>query len=271
MKHIVIIGGGFSGLLLNNELKDCGFKVTLIEKGNHVNLDKKNIQNLFDRGINPFDINPATKKSIICRNKLYNPNSYRQFTLGGTWEIACGNAVRLDEDDFCIRKKYGYAKDWPITYSELEPYYQKTEKLMGVSGSNDLNYSKRWRSENFPLPAFPYSESDKVLINGCRKLNINVLPMPQARNSIPYHNDTVCIGSNTCFPFCPTGAKFSALTRLYHNKNLIITNSSVYDVSYRDKKFTVKYIDIHNNKNEIKSDICILASGSIENSRILLM
>jgi len=68
------------------------------------------------------------------------------FGGGSNCWVAC--APRLIPEDFELKTRYGIGMDWPLTYSELEPYYCDAEDLMNIGGhSNRAPYP---RSRPYP-------------------------------------------------------------------------------------------------------------------------
>ncbi len=91
--------------------------------------------------------------------------------VGGStlhWE---GTTLRLRSEDFRMRTLHGVAEDWPISYEEIEPYYGKAERALGVAGTSDDPWASA-RSTAFPLPPFPLSFSDGFFAGACRTLGI---------------------------------------------------------------------------------------------------
>src|SRR5262249_12356576 len=109
--------------------------------------------------------------------------------------------------DFRLRSLYGIAEDWPISYDDLEPYYGRAERALGVAGIPDDPWASP-RSTPFPLPAFPSSYSDGLFAPACRTLGIAMHSLPQARTSVACGRRAQCRACSTC-RVCPTGAKAS--------------------------------------------------------------
>ena len=90
------------------------------------------------------------------------------------WE---GTTLRLRTEDFRMRTLHGVADDWPIAYEEIEPYYGRAERALGVAGTPDDPWASG-RSTAFPLPPFPLSFSDGFFAGACRKARYR--PPPRA-------------------------------------------------------------------------------------------
>ena len=89
--------------------------------------------------------------------------------LGGTTRHWEAKALRMVPDDFEMRSKFGQGRDWPVSYDELEPYYQQAERELGVSGDvEDQDYAGLTFAEGYVLPMhrMPPSWLDQVMAQG---------------------------------------------------------------------------------------------------------
>ena len=83
------------------------------------------------------------------------PAEYIRQVGGTSWHWAA-HAWRNLPNDLKIRSLYGVGVDWPLTYEDLEPFYQEAEQIMGVSGAPNTGSP---RSKPFPMEpvAEPYA------------------------------------------------------------------------------------------------------------------
>ncbi|SLN22832.1 Fructose dehydrogenase large subunit [Aquimixticola soesokkakensis] len=134
---------------------------------------------------------------------------------GGTtrhWAAACW---RLLPNDFKLKSTYGVGRDWPISYDDLEPWYVKAERSVGVSGTaqDDQSGQNRGayppRSQDYPMPpeAMPYSV--QRMTSKLTDMGYSIAHEPCGRASRPYDGRPACIGNNNCEPACPIGAMYS--------------------------------------------------------------
>ena len=122
--------------------------------------------------------------------------------LGGTTHHWMGISPRMLPADFKLKDNYGVGVNWPISYDDIRPYYEKAEWELGVSasvadqrkiyedGKNDYG-----EGYSFPMQRIPVSFLDRVLeqkignsftfeMDG-KSYPVRLVPIPQARNSIP--------------------------------------------------------------------------------------
>lgn len=142
-------------------------------------------------------------------------STYERYA-GGTANHWLGTALRMASEDFELASRYKVsgARDWPISYTDLEPFYKDAEQLIGVSGNDDDG--KELYGANFPgfpMPEIPNTYLDQQFRDALRDQTINgervhVRSTPQARNSQWYQGRPPCVGNSSCVPVCPIRAKY---------------------------------------------------------------
>ncbi len=163
-KDVVIIGLGWTGAILANELTDQGLEVVAIERG-----PWRDTATSFNIGYAPDELRYAVRLDLFQRpaqstvtfrnNDSQTALPVRQFGsfipgngVGGAGIHWNGVTWRFNPTDFRLRshltERYGASfiadelsiQDWGITYDELEPYYDRFEYLAGISGkAGNLN------------------------------------------------------------------------------------------------------------------------------------
>lgn len=128
--------------------------------------------------------------------------------LGGLAMHWGGVTPRYSPEDFQLKAMYGVGSDWPITYEDLDPFYQEAEERMGISGEQGPPELDP-RSKPFPMPAIPLTYNLEKLRAWTSKAGIPMWSQPSAKNSVPYDGRAQCQRCDTCYPVCPTGAKYS--------------------------------------------------------------
>lgn len=119
-----------------------------------------------------------------------------------------GVTPRFSPEDFRLRTLYGVGDDWPITYEDLDPFYQEAEERIGVAGVQGPEELDP-RSRPYPLPPLPLTYNLERLRNWGGKADIPLWSQPSAKLSQPYRGRPVCCRNDTCAPVCPIGAKYS--------------------------------------------------------------
>lgn len=222
---VVIVGSGALGANAAYQLAKAGKSVIMLEAGPYIPRWKV-VENYR---------NSASKRNWCAPypNLPWAPNSYTEGYIdakgdddfeyvtsflrvaGGStrhWASACW---RLLPNDFKLKSVYGVGRDWPFEYSELEPWYVKAEREIGVVGTGDEDQSGQGRghypprSADYPLPpeAKPYMVQRMQSKLG--PMGYQVIHEPHARVSRPYDGRPACAGNNNCEPICPIGAMYS--------------------------------------------------------------
>jgi quinoprotein glucose dehydrogenase len=111
-------------------------------------------------------------------------------------------------EDFTLRSLYGVGDDWPFTYDELDPFYQEARSGWGWPASRGRRATTRAGSP-YPLAPLPL-DYNLALLSGGRPARTSPRgARPSAKNSVPYAGRAQCQRCDTCYPVCPTGAKYS--------------------------------------------------------------
>jgi choline dehydrogenase-like flavoprotein len=204
--------------------------------------------------------------------------------VGGSSNFMSGYFHRLKPIDFRLKSTYEAIKganivDWVIDYNELEPYYEKVERLVGVSGKvTPYKYHEPRSTKEFPYPPLDEHPISKLIDKSCKKLNIIAYKTPRAILSQPKDKRNSCYYSNYCGSYgCSSGAKGSARASLLQpalkTGNLtIITHAFVKKLDEKDAKVTgAIYIDTQTKKeHHVQADIFVVAGQAVETSRLLL-
>ncbi|ACL59544.1 GMC family oxidoreductase [Methylobacterium nodulans] len=128
--------------------------------------------------------------------------------VGGSTLHFTGEAHRLHPAAMRMRSRFGVAADWPIDYAELEPFYVRAERIMGVAGP--AAQGARWRSAPFPLPPHPLSYGARTLGRGAAALGLGWEANSRAALSRPSGKRPPCNYCGACQMGCMPGDKGSA-------------------------------------------------------------
>jgi gluconate 2-dehydrogenase alpha chain len=184
-------------------------------------------------------------------------------------------------------------QDWPIDYFELEPYYDKFEKVCGTSGKagniqgrkiEGGNIFEAPRSSEFPNPPLTQSHNMVLFEKAAKNLGYHPFPVPASNASRPYVNpDGVALGQchycGFCTAYgCEANAKasphFTVIPLAYKNPNFEArTNSHVMKVnldSSGKRAVSVTYLDAGGREFEQPADLVILAAYVFGNVHLML-
>ena len=302
---VVIVGMGAVGGIVAAELGKAGMKVIGLERGPRLTTADFNPHDEL-RYFQRQDLRPNWKKTPVTWR--LNPSTratpmpilnYGNQAGGGT--VHYGTlSWRFHEDDFRARsrtiERYGASAipqdsslaDWPLTYADLEPFYDRAEYELGVSGKagnlqgrkmDGGNVFEASRSRDYPLPALLMDQSAVLFEAGAKKLGYHPFSSPRAILSQPYNDRPSCTYCGFCQSFgCHVGAKSSILvTKLPEADKTgnfkMLTGATCYHVNTDNsgRATGVAYYGPDGSDNTIEAEIVILAPFIYDNTRLLLI
>jgi gluconate 2-dehydrogenase alpha chain len=302
---VVIVGVGAAGGILAAELAKAGMKVIGLERGPRLktaDFTPHDELRYFQRQ----DLRPDPKRQPVTwraspnvRARPIASMSYGNQAGGGTVHYGA-LSWRLHEDDFRARshtiERYGAAAipedssliDWPLSYAELEPYYERAEYELGVSGQagnlqgrkiDGGNVFEAPRRRDYPLPPLRADQSGLLFDAGARKLGLHPFSSPRAIVSQPYNGRPGCTYCGFCQAFgCHVGAKSSILVTKLPEADAtgnfkLVTGAMVYRVnSDNSGRVTgVSYYGPDGGDDTIEAEIVILTPFIYDNTRLLLL
>jgi choline dehydrogenase-like flavoprotein len=128
---VIIIGSGAGGGTLARHLAPSGKKILLLERGDWL---KREPENWSAEAV--FVDNRYVSKDVWYdkRGKAFQPGVH--YFVGGATKMYGAALYRLRQEDFAARQHQdGVSPAWPISYEELEPYYQQAEEMYHVHGA----------------------------------------------------------------------------------------------------------------------------------------
>ena len=297
----LIIGIGAAGGIASYVLTQAGIDVVALEAGPRRN--NAEFLKYYDelQGYpfhNPFADVKANKEIPTWRPDASAPVQalpvgaiVMDNQVGGTSIHWTGQAWRYRIDDFKIRSstidKYGEEAlpagsnivDWPVTYEEMEPYYEKTEQLTGISGEGGSNPFESPRKNDYPLPPLRRSGICDFANDGLQKAGYHPFPGPAGMISEDYNGRAACSYCGYCTGHgCWNDAKASTLVSAIPEaektgKLEIRTNSRVIKILSNDagQVTGVQYLDADGVMQEQPAGVVILSTYVYENTRLLLL
>ena len=290
MYDICIIGSGAGGSPVAYELSRAGFSVVVLEKGKEYKEDDFNKDELAVSRRELFTPDLKQEQHVIYeldaeQKRTRYVGSEEQWSfwngsmVGGSSNLMSGFFHRLKPNDFKLLSTYGKVEganvvDWPLSYEELEPYYEKVERIVGVSGEVVPHSFLEPRSTaQFPYVKLQESRVTKWFDRACKSLRFEAIATPRAILSHAALERNSCSYSNFCGSYgCATGAKGSSRAALLQKCNAtIITQAFVYRLESDATKVTkAHYYDVDFKTHELSAKIFVLAAQAIESSRLLL-
>lgn len=203
---VCIVGAGAAGSTLAKELAEGGLSVVVLEAGEWLDT----VEDFINDELSMFgkldwdDLRISEGADPI---ELGRQNTGRG--VGGSTVHFTAMKLRLHPDDFRLRTNEAIADDWPLSYEELEPYYERAEDFVGVSGPRETPW-EGFRA-GYPQGELPMSAADEVIAQGFEKLGMQWRMTPHAILTAPREGRSPCMYYGFCTSGCKSDAKGSAL------------------------------------------------------------
>jgi choline dehydrogenase-like flavoprotein len=291
----VVIGAGAGGGVAAKELSTNGLSVVVLERGRWYgpNDDRKDdLRNqrtsILGNNSGPEDEgNPRVAVDLQGREHIVFPSqggySNNAACVGGGTLTYGAMAWRYMPQDFRMRSIYGAPagstlEDWPISYDDLEPYYEKAEWEIGVSGDDSNNIFRGPRRKPLPMPPLPPTKEHTILKAAAERLKLHPFDIPMLRNSVPYNGRPGCMRCRWCVGFpCEVNAKCGTQNTvipiaLASGNCELRTRTMVQEIQFdpRGRATGVAYFDDNDRLQTQEASIVVVAGAATETARLLL-
>jgi choline dehydrogenase-like flavoprotein len=290
---VCVIGSGAGGGMAAKVLTEGGLNVVMLEAGPQVYPEKDYKMLMW-----PYDL-PHRGAGVGGRasedfGEFLAPNGaweiegepytsapganfrwFRSRIVGGRTNHWGRIALRFAPVDFQSRTRDGLGDDWPISYEDLAPYYDKVESYIGVFGTKE-NVSSA--PDGVFLPP-PKPRCTEILIKkACDKLNITCIPARLAILTKAHNGRLPCHYCGQCGRGCVTASNFSSSQVLLPpamatGKLTLITGAMAREivVGKDGKAEAVSYIDkATKTEKRVYAKAVVVAASACESARLLL-
>ena len=270
----IIVGSGAGGSIVAMVLAEAGWDVEIFEKGPnyynnlagngpfptlHSNDELKGIYRYFEQP-DPIAFPRTFRKnaSQVAANTYVGDVNDLSNQVGGTFPHSDTKCTRLWDIDFKGLSLLGPVPgadmaDWPFEYSDIAPYYDEIQDLIGVQGdvgSIPAGVQKHQPQEKpYPMPPGAQMRSSMLLAAGAKRVGLHPFFFPMAANTVEYNGSPVCNNCGFCSGYgCPVSAKPVNLVALRRALQTGRTNlrplTQVLQVNFTGRRATgVTYVD----------------------------
>ncbi len=291
---VCIIGSGAGGGTAAKVLTEGGLSVVMLEAGPRLHPEKDFKEHVWPYQLAHRGADIGGKMRGQIGDEFMAPNGYWEIE-GEPYTNAPGSnfqwfrsrieggrtnhwgriALRFGEGDFRARSLDGMGDDWPITYEEIAPYYDKVESFIGVFGSKE-NVPNSPDGIFMPPPKPRCTET--IVKKACDKLHITCIPSRMAILTKPLNGRPACHWCAQCGRGCMTASNFSSsqvmippafatgrmtmIANAMAREIVLGKNGKVEAVSYIDKKTR--------NEDRVYARAVVVAASACESARLLL-
>lgn len=276
---VIVVGAGPSGAVYAKYLSSFGFHVVCLEQGDWVGTAEYTGNRVeyeasmygtwhkSSRVRNGSGDYPLVAEDVDVDPVMFNAVGGGSIHYGAQWP-------RHLPSDFRVRTLDGVAEDWPLTYEDLEPYYERNDVDFAVSGmAGDPAYPDGAAP---PYPALPINNFGRRVAEGFNKLGYSWWPAPNAIAQGNSNGLVPCVRYGTCEAGCPNGSKASVdITHwpaALRNGATLVTGAGVSSVTVdeRDRATGVVFADRNGRQSRLRGSIVVLAANGIGTPRLLL-
>jgi choline dehydrogenase-like flavoprotein len=277
---VLIIGAGPTGAVAAKRFLEAGMRVVVLEQGDWPDYSKARADHAdfeLTAGRN-WSANPNRRQAAAdypisdsdsdIAAVMYN-------AVGGSTVLYAAHWQRNMPSDFRVRTLDGVGDDWPLTYEDLEGFYERVEEDFGVSGlAGDPAFPP---GKGPPLPPPPLAPMGRRVAQAHNRLGWHWWPAPNAIATRPYRSLRLCTQRATCMWGCVEGAKGSA-DRTHWPENVargvqLLTGARVRRLELNGHGLVTgaTYVDRKGAEHFQAADVTVLAANGIGTPRLLLL
>lgn len=277
---VLIIGAGASGAVAARRLAADGVDVLCMEQGDWPDpMEYPGAKPEWEvSGLKQWHASPNVRGGsadypIDAGEAEMTPLMYN--AVGGSTILYGAHWPRFTPSDFRVRTLDGIGDDWPLSYSELEPFYDRADADFGVAAlEGDPAYPP---GTTPPLPPLPIGSVGRRVARAHNALGWHWWPGPNAILSRPYRGRRPCVQRGVCGWGCGEGAKAS--TDVTHwpdamrNGARLVTGARVREIPLAANGCAAGaiYFDSAGVERFQPADVVLLAANAVGTARLLLL
>lgn len=280
---VIVIGSGASGGMAAYNLTQKGVKVLLLDAGG------KFEPNDFWTHVLPFEWEARVREGeqppqfylsreeqpyLTPRGQEFN--LIRVWGLGGKTNVWGRVSLRMSDLDFKAADRDGWGIPWPIQYSDVAPYYDRVEELIGVCGGDDDSEVLPGSEKHLPAP--PPRCGEVIVKKAANRLGIPVVAARRANLTRPHRGFAACHYCGECGRGCRTLSFFNSAFHLIpfamETGNLQVVTNAVAGRVLVDENGRAKGVQYFERQSGLERRVyakaVVMGASCMDSTRILL-
>lgn len=189
---VIVIGSGAAGSSVALRLAQSGRSILVVERGDFLKPERHGAPDPIGRYL--YD--------VVKQGEALS-------FVGGQTKFYGASLYRMRQSDFrSVDHETGVSPAWPISYADIEPYYDRAEALYRVHGSLEGDPSEPPHATPFPYPPLPHHPIVAKLVERLERTGTKVCAIPRG---LDYRDGGACVLCSTCDAYyCQLDAKMDA-------------------------------------------------------------
>ena len=272
--NIIIVGSGAGGGTLAYQLAPSGKKILVLERGGYIPDEKENwdSEEIFVK--NRY---MTEERWLDKHDKPFRPGQH--YNVGGNTKLYGAALFRMRENDFNeVVHHGGISPKWPISYTDLQPYYLEAEKLYAVHGERGADPTEPPEDAPYPRTALPHEPRIQEVVDDFKAFGLHPFPLPigvdlekEKQAGAPFVLDRF-----DGYPD-PTEHKGDAHVNalraaLQHPNVTLLTQAKVNQLVTNAAGNEIKelLVEVNGQTQTIRADLIVLSCGAINSAALLL-
>ncbi len=272
---VIIVGSGAGGSTMAHRLASTGKRVLVLERGDWLPREPENWDSSEVFGHARYVTNETWRDR---EGKDLSPSTL--YCVGGNTKIYGATLLRLRATDFDEQVHAdGVSPAWPLSYTDLAPYYLQAEHLYRVHGARGTDPTEAMESAPYPYPALAHEPLIEQLAEDLSRIGCTPFPLPMAlRVDADAPQTSACIRCPNCDGFpCPLHAKSDAEVAclrpaLEHHNVELLRRARVerLETAASGRTVTAVQVDHDGESRRLTADLFVVACGAINSAALLL-
>ncbi|HJN53381.1 MAG: GMC family oxidoreductase [Dehalococcoidia bacterium] len=278
---VLIVGAGASGAAVATLLSEAGFDVVCIEQGHWQDSFKyPTVERDYElQAMSSWSINPNKRRlpedyPTNVDNSAVDPVMFNG--VGGSTILWAAHTPRLLPSDFRVKSLDGVADDWPISYEDLEPWYDLNDQVMGCAGiaGDPANPPRAGR----PMLPIPIGKDGEMMAGAFDRLGWHWWPSENYINSTRFgEGRDVCnfCGHNMmgCYQRAKSSTDITYWPRAIDQGTELVTDARVREITTdtSGRVTGVNYLDAEGTDHHRSARAVVMAANGVGTPRMLLL